>query len=239
MAGHSKWAKIKRDKASNDAKRGAVFTRIGNQIAIAARSGTDPNINPALATVIQTAKAANMPLNNIEKAIKRAEDKNAAVLEEVLYEGYAQEGVAVLVECATDNRNRTFPEVKSAFSKNGGSIADPGSVAFQFDRNGQIVVKASGDEAMMAMLEAGASDVSEDEGELYVTTDMKDLHAVRQAILDAGYEIVSAELVYEPKMMINVDDPAKIEKIQKLLDAVEDLPDVLNVHNNLNPDCLR
>lgn len=235
MAGHSKWAKIKRDKASNDAKRGAVFTRIGNQIAVAARSGTNPEMNPALATVIETAKAVNMPMSNIEKAIKRAEDKSAAALEEVLYEGYAQGGVAVLVECATDNRNRTFPEVKNAFNKNGGSIADPGSVAYLFERKGLIVVLAQGDEAMLSILDAGASDVNEEDGELYVYTDPKDLHAVRRAIIDAGLKVVSAELVYEPNMTVPIADKIQADKIQKLLDAIDELDDVVNVHTNFEP----
>lgn len=235
MAGHSKWAKIKRDKASNDSKRGAVFTKIGNQIAVAARSGTNPDTNPALATVIETAKSANMPLSNIEKAIKRAEDKSAAALEEVLYEGYAQGGVAVLVECATDNRNRTFPEVKHAFTKNGGTIADPGSVAFQFERKGLIVVEASGDDAMLSVLDAGASDVNEDGGELYVYTDPKDLHSVRAAIMAAGLKVASAELVYEPNMTVEIEDKTQAEKIQKLLDAIDDVDDVVNVHTNFEP----
>lgn len=235
MAGHSKWAKIKRDKASNDSKRGAVFTKIGNQLAVAARSGTNPETNPALATVIETAKSANMPMGNIEKAIKRAEDKSAAALEEVLYEGYAQGGVAVLVECATDNRNRTFPEVKNAFNKNGGSIADPGSVAFQFERKGLIVVMASGDEAMLAVLDAGANDVNEEEGELYVYTEPKDLHAVRQAIINGGLKVLSAELIYEPNMTVPIEDKVQAEKIQKLLDAIDELDDVVNVHTNFEP----
>lgn len=235
MAGHSKWAKIKRDKASNDSKRGAVFTKIGNQIAVAARSGTNPDTNPALATVIETAKSANMPLSNIEKAIKRAEDKSAAALEEVMYEGYAQGGVAVLVECATDNRNRTFPEVKHAFTKNGGTIADPGSVAFQFERKGLIVVEASGDDAMLSVLDAGASDVNEEGGELYVYTDPKDLHSVRAAIMAGGLKVASAELVYEPNMTVEIEDKAQAEKIQKLLDAIDDVDDVVNVHTNFEP----
>jgi len=235
MAGHSKWAKIKRDKASNDNKRGAVFTRIGNQIAIAARSGTDPNMNPALATVLETAKAANMPGSTIEKAIKRAEDKSAAALEEVMYEGYAQGGVAVLIECATDNRKRTFPEVKAALTKNGGTIADPGSVAFQFERKGQIVVTASGDDAMLAILDAGADDATEDGDEIYVYTDPKDLHDVRGKIKDAGLDIESAELIYQPNNTVPVD-AKQAEKVQKLLDAVDDVQDVVNVHTNFEPE---
>lgn len=235
MSGHSKWAKIKRQKAGNDAKRGAVFTKLGNQIAVAARGGTDPSTNPALATVIETAKAANMPLNNIERAIQKAKDKSAVAVEEILYEGYAQAGVAVLLECATDNRNRTYPEVKSTFSKNGGSVAESGSVAFQFNRKGHIVAKGSGDETMLAVLDAGAEDVDEEDGELFVLTDPKDLHSVRQKIVDAGIEVVSAELIYQPSNMVDVEDQATADKVQKLLDALDELDDVVNVHTNFNP----
>lgn len=235
MSGHSKWAKIKRDKSSNDSKRGAVFTKIGNQIAVAARSGTNPDTNPALATVIETAKAANMPLTNIDRAIKKAEDKSVAATEEVVYEGYAQAGVAVLVECATDNRNRTYPKVRSAFTKNGGTMAEQGSVAYLFERKGQIVVKAKGDEAILSILDAGAEDATEDGDEIYVYTDPKDLHNVRSAIKDSGLPIESAELIYQPTSIVEVDDETTINKIQKLLDALDDLDDVMSVHTNFEP----
>ena len=144
MAGHSKWAKIKRDKGANDAKRGAIFTKLGNQIAIAARGGVDPTLNSALALAIEKAKAANMPGANIQRAIDRVADKNAAALEEITYEGYGPGGVGIIIETATDNRNRTLPEVKTALVKNGGRIADAGSVAFQFTRKGVITVDGSG-----------------------------------------------------------------------------------------------
>lgn len=140
MSGHSKWSTIKRQKGANDAKRGAVFTKIGNQIAIAARNGTDPDMNPSLAMVIEKAKQANMPNSNIQRAIDRVKDKNAATLEEIVYEGYAPGGVALIIETATDNKNRTFPEVRHALTKNGGTVADSGSVMFQFDRKGVITV---------------------------------------------------------------------------------------------------
>ena len=159
MSGHSKWSTIKRQKAVTDAKRGAIFTRLGNQIAIAARGGTDPDTNSALAMAIEKAKVANMPLTNIERAIQRVADKSAAQLQELLYEGYGPGGVAILVEVATDNINRTYPEVKNAFNKHGGSIAEKGAVAFQFTRKGVIRVKGGGDELMLAALDAGADDV--------------------------------------------------------------------------------
>ena len=161
MAGHSKWAKIKRDKGANDAKRGAIFTRLGNQIAVAARGGTDPSMNSALALAIEKAKAANMPNANIQRAIDRINDKNAAALEEITYEAYGPGGVGIIIETATDNRNRTLPEVKNALSKNGGTIADAGSVLFQFDHKGVITVQATGEDALLTVLDAGAEDANE------------------------------------------------------------------------------
>src|SRR3990167_1889100 len=186
MAGHNKWSKIKRDKGVNDAKRGAVFTRIGNQIAIAARAGADPSMNPALALAIEKARQANMPKDNIQRSIDRVADKNAAALEEITYEGMGPGGVGIIIETATDNRNRTFPEVKNALAKNGGRIADAGSVMFQFDRKGVVVVAASGEDALLAVLDAGAEDaVEEDEG-MTVYTDQKDLAKVRTALIETG-----------------------------------------------------
>src|SRR5690606_25691111 len=138
MAGHNKWSKIKREKGANDAKRGAVFTKIGNQIAIAARSGADPAMNSALALAIERAKAVNMPVANIQRAIDRVTDKSAAALEEATYEAMGPGGVGIIIEAATDNKNRTFPEVRTALTKNGGRMADAGSVAFQFSRKGVI-----------------------------------------------------------------------------------------------------
>ncbi|MCA9351106.1 YebC/PmpR family DNA-binding transcriptional regulator, partial [Candidatus Saccharibacteria bacterium] len=182
MSGHSKWSTIKRQKGANDAKRGAIFTRIGNQIAIAAKSGTDPAINPALAMAIEKAKAANMPTTNIDRAIARVADKSAAQLHEVMYEGYGPGGVGILVECATDNLNRTYPEVKNVFNKKGGNIAETGAVAFQFTRRGSIVVNASGDEAILAILEAGAEDAEEQaDGHIQVYTEARELAKVRDA----------------------------------------------------------
>lgn len=238
MSGHSKWATIKRQKGANDAKRGAVFTKIGNQIAIAARSGTDPAMNPGLAMVIEKAKSANMPMANIQRAIDRVKDKNAAQLEEVVYEGYGPGGIAVLVEAATDNKNRTYPEVRHAFSKNGGNIAEPGSVAFQFARKGQITVayKGEADEALLAALDAGAEDAQEAEGRLYVYTDPKELHAVRTKLGEAGLAVEAAELVYEAQNTIMIDDPETARKVTRLMDALDDLDDVVATHANFDLD---
>lgn len=232
MSGHSKWAKIKRDKGANDAKRGAIFTRIGNQIAIAARSGTDPAMNPALALAIEKAKQANMPNANVQRAIDRVNDKNAAVLEEVTYEGMGPGGVGIIIEAATDNRNRTFPEVRNALTKNGGRVADAGSVMFQFTRKGVITVAATGEDALLTVLDAGAEDAIEEDGELIVYTDQKDLAKVRTAVVDAGLEVKDAELQYVPNAMIEVSDEETASKLMKVLDALDELDDVVNVHTS-------
>lgn len=232
MAGHNKWSKIKRGKAVADAQRGAVFTKIGNQIALAARSGTDPSMNPALALAIEKAKAANMPNANIERSIARVADKSAAQLQEVVYEGYGPGGVAIIVECATDNINRTYPEVRTVFTKRGGNIAEKGAVAYQFDRKGVITVKTSGEDALLTVLDAGAEDATEDDGEMRVITDAKELAKVRDAIKEAGLEIVDAELSYEPNTTVELDDE-KQEKAIAMLDAFDELDDVVNTYTNL------
>lgn len=232
MSGHSKWSTIKRQKGANDAKRGAVFTKIGNQIAIAARNGTDPDMNPSLAMVIEKAKQANMPNSNIQRAIDRVKDKNAATLEEIVYEGYAPGGVALIIETATDNKNRTFPEVRHALTKNGGTVADSGSVMFQFDRKGVITVKATGDDALLAILDAGATDANEEGEVIEAITDAKDLMKVKKAIEDQGLTIEEAELRYVAKNDVPVTDKETADKIIRIMDALDDLDDVLNVHSN-------
>lgn len=232
MAGHNKWSKIKRDKGVNDAKRGAVFTKIGNQIAIAARSGTDPSMNSALAMAIEKAKAANMPNTNIQRALDRASDKNAAALEEVTYEGYGPGGVGIIIETATDNRNRTFPDVRNALTKNGGTIADAGSVAFQFTRKGVIRVAASGEDALLTVLDAGAEDANEEDGEIIVYTDQKELAKVRTAINESGLEVKEAELQYIGNVPVEIADSETATKLLKVLDALDDLDDVVNVYTN-------
>ena len=232
MAGHNKWSKIKRDKGVNDAKRGAVFTRIGNQIAIAARSGTDPDMNPALAMAIEKARQANMPKDNIQRSIDRVADKSAAALEEITYEGYGPGGVGIIIETATDNRNRTLPEVKTALVKNGGRIADAGSVMFQFTRKGVIRVAATGEDALMQMLEAGAEDAVEDGDETIVYTDQKDLMKVRSALLEAGLAVDDAELQYVPNNPVAIDDQETADKVMRVMDVLDELDDVVNVHTN-------
>ncbi len=234
MSGHSKWSTIKRAKGLTDAKRGAVFTRIGNQIAVAARGGTDPTMNSALAMAIEKAKAANMPMNNIERAIKRVSDKDAVQLQEVMYEGYGPGGVAILVECATDNLNRTYPEVKFAFSKHGGSIAEKGAVAFQFARRGIIRVKGAGDDLMLSALDAGAEDVHEEAEESIIYTDQKELAKVRDALKAAGLNVIEAELSYDPTNTIEISDQETAGKIERLMDALDELQDVVATHTNFD-----
>lgn len=232
MSGHSKWATTHRQKAIVDAKRGAIFTKIGNQIAIAARGGTDPATNSALALAIEKAKAANMPNANIQRAIDRVNDKNAAALEEVMYEAYGPGGAGIIVEAATDNKNRTYPEIRTALTKNGGTMADAGSVMFQFTRKGVIRVAATGEDALLQILDAGAEDAVEESGGLTVYTDMKDLAKVRAAIAEAGLKIEDAELQYVANNDVPIEDAETARKLLKVIDAVESLDDVTNVHTN-------
>ena len=231
MSGHSKWATTKRQKAVVDAKRGALFTKIANQIAIAARSGTDPNMNPSLAMMLEKARQANMPKVNIERAIARVADKSAAALIEETYEGYGPGGVGIIIEVATDNKNRTMPEVRNTLSKNGGRMADPGSVMFQFARKGFIEVSEKGEDAKMTALDSGAEDVEEGEDGLEIITGPSDLMKARQSLIDAGLTVTTAELRYIQTSTITVAD-ADGEKLGRLLDALDDLDDVTAVHTN-------
>ena len=234
MSGHSKWATTHRQKAIVDAKRGAIFTKLGNQIAIAARGGTDPALNSSLAMAIEKAKAANMPSANIQRAIDRVADKNAAALEEITYEGYGPGGVGIIIETATDNRNRTLPEVKTALVKNGGRIADAGSVAFQFTRKGVITVEGTGEELLLQVLDAGAEDAVEEDGEIIVYTELKDLASVRNQLVEQGLNVKDAELRYIANTPVEIADSETVQKLMKVVDALDDLDDVVNVHTNAN-----
>ena len=234
MSGHSKWATTHRQKAIVDAKRGAIFTKLGNQIAIAARGGTDPALTSSLAMAIEKAKAANMPSANIQRAIDRVADKNAAALEEITYEGYGPGGVGIIIETATDNRNRTLPEVKTALVKNGGRIADAGSVAFQFTRKGVITVEGTGEELLLQVLDAGAEDAVEEDGEIIVYTELKDLASVRNQLVEQGLNVKDAELRYIANTPVEIADSETVQKLMKVVDALDDLDDVVNVHTNAN-----
>ena len=231
MSGHSKWATTKRQKAIVDAKRGAAFTKIANQIAIAARSGGDPTMNPTLAMVLEKARKANMPKANIERAIARATDKSAAAMIEETYEAYGPAGIGIIIEIATDNKNRTMPEVRNALAKNGGRMADPGSVMFQFAHKGVIEITEKGEEALMTALDCGAEDANEGEDGIEIITEATDLMKVRQALIDAGLSVDNAELRYIANTSVPVSED-DAEKVDKLLNAIDDLDDVTNVFTN-------
>ena len=231
MSGHSKWATTKRQKAIVDAKRGAAFTKIANQIAIAARSGGDPTMSPTLAMVLEKARKANMPKANIERAIARATDKSAAAMIEETYEAYGPAGIGIIIEIATDNKNRTMPEVRNALAKNGGRMADPGSVMFQFARKGVIEILEKGEEALLTALDCGAEDANENEDGIEIITEAADLMKTRQALIDAGLTVENAELRYIANTSVPVSEE-DAEKVDKLLNAIDDLDDVTNVFTN-------
>ncbi|HVS58670.1 MAG TPA: YebC/PmpR family DNA-binding transcriptional regulator [Candidatus Saccharimonadales bacterium] len=237
MSGHSKWSTIKRQKGAKDAARGAVFTKLANNIAIAARSGADPDMNFSLRLAIDKAKGANMPMANIQRAIDRGSGKlGGEQIQEVMYEGYGPGGVAILVETATDNINRTYPEVRLAFSKHGGNIAEKGAVVFQFERKGMIRVKGTGDDLMMQALDAGAEDMQEEGDESVIYTAPTDLAKVRDALNAASVEIVEAELTFVPNNTVEITDKDTAGKIMRLMDALDELDDVTNTHVNFDID---
>lgn len=236
MAGHSKWANIQHRKKAQDAKRGKVFTRLIREITIAARmGGSDPEANPRLRLAIDKALTANMPKDTIERAIKRgAGELEGVQYEEIRYEGYGPGGVAVIVDCMTDNRNRTVADIRHAFTKCGGNLGTTGSVAFQFSQRGVLNYPPGSDEdrIMEAALETGAEDViTADDGSIEVLTDPADFHAVQQAMKDAGFEPADAEIT----MRANATTPLDIDdaqKMLKLLDMLEELDDTQNVYSN-------
>lgn len=234
MSGHSKWSTIKRQKGVKDAARGAVFTKLGNAIAIAARSGSDPESNFALRLAIDKAKASNMPLSNIQRSIDRVKDKSLGQLEEVTYEGYGPGGVAIIVEAATDNINRTYPEVRLAFTKHGGSMAEKGAVAFQFTRKGMVRIKGIGEEISLAAIEAGAEDINEEDDSMVIYTVPNDLAKVREKLSKLGMEITDAELTYVPNTTVEIKDDETAGKILRLMDGLEELDDVTNTYVNFD-----
>jgi YebC/PmpR family DNA-binding regulatory protein len=235
MSGHSKWSTIKRQKGAKDNARGALFTKLGNNIAVAARGGADPDMNFSLRLAIDRAKASNMPVANIQRSIDRGSGKlGGEQIQEVLYEGYGPGGTAIIVEAATDNINRTYPEVRLAFSKHGGNIAEKGAVAFQFEHKGMIRVKGTGDDLMLAALDAGAEDVQEEGDESVIYTEAKELAKVRDALKSAELEITEAELTYVPTNTVEIADEATAGKVMRLMDALDDIDDVTNTHVNFD-----
>jgi YebC/PmpR family DNA-binding regulatory protein len=237
MAGHSRWTQIKRQKGAADAKRGQLFTKLGKEITVAAREGGgDPDANPRLRLAIEKAREANMPKDNIERAIRRGtgEEAGAAQLEEIVYEGYGPGGVAILVEGLTDNRNRTASDVRSVFSKAGGNLGESGSVAWQFETRGLIVVPVDGvdaDEVALQAIDAGADDVKVDDRAIEVYTAADQLDAVRRALADAGVSVESAEITQVPKTTIQLE-PSQAEQVLRLLDKLDELDDVQRVTSN-------
>jgi YebC/PmpR family DNA-binding regulatory protein len=238
MSGHSKWASIKHKKAIVDSRRGQQFTKLARAVTVAARDGGgDPTGNAPLALAIAKAKAASMPKDNIERAIAKGtgEGGEADAIETVLYEGYGPGGVAVLVEALTDNRNRTGADVRHGFSKHGGSLGEPGSVAYLFEKKGTIAVEAArySEDDLMVAVEAGAEDISVDGDVVEVVTQLSDFAAVRDALEQAGIEIESAELAYVPSSQVPVDE-SHARSLMKLIDVLEDLDDVDAVYANFD-----
>ncbi len=238
MAGHSKWASIKHKKAATDAKRGKLFTKLARAITVAAREGGgDPEGNPSLATAIEKAKSYSMPKDNIQRAIDRGtgEGADAAAIERILYEGYGPGGAAILVEALSDNRNRTGSEVRHAFDRHGGSLGEPNSVAWIFDKRGVITVDGAGhsEDDLIIAIDAGAEDVVADEGDLRVITAPTDLTVVREALEAEGIEISSSEVTMEPKNTVEVDE-AEARKLVRLIEALDDHDDVDDVHANFD-----
>ena len=238
MAGHSKWHNIRHKKAKQDAKRGQLFTKLLREITVAARQGGgDPEFNPRLRIAIEKAKKANMPIENIERAIKRGTGELEGVsYEEVVYEGYGPEGVAIIVECLTDNRNRTTSEVRHLFTKHGGNLGASGCVSFLFEEKGVILVpkdSISEEELFEKAIEAGAEDlITDDENYYEVRTEPKDLYAVKEALEKEGINIEKAEITRIPTTTVEIKDPETAQKLLKLLDALEDNDDVQKVYSN-------
>jgi YebC/PmpR family DNA-binding regulatory protein len=238
MSGHSKWHNIQAKKGKADAQRGAVFTKIGREIAIAVREGgANPESNGKLRDIIAKAKANNMPNDNIQRSIKKASGElSNVVYEEITYEGYAPGGVAVIVDTISDNRNRTASDVRHCFAKYGGNLGTTGSVGFMFDERGVLVIErepgSDEDEMMMIALDAGAEDVKVDEDVFEILTAPNDFSTVRENLEKQGYSFLSAEVQKIPQNTVAVTDPDTILKIQKMLDLLEENDDVQNVYHN-------
>lgn len=240
MAGHSKWAQIKRKKAVNDARRGQQFTKLIREITVAARAGGgDPGMNPRLRLAIDTAKAANMPAENIERAIKKGTGELEGVeYQEIAYEGYGHGGAALYIEALTDNPNRTVADLRFTMNKYGGSLGTSGSVAWQFDRKGQIYVDAKRhdeESTLMAALEAGAEDMQQSDDQFVITTGMTSFAQVQEGLRQAGIEIESAELAMVPKNMVDVKGE-DAQKLVRLMEMIEELDDVQKVWTNAELD---
>ncbi len=238
MSGHSKWNNIKNRKGKEDAKRGRIFTKLGRNIIVAVREGgPDPNYNPSLKVAIDKAKAENMPNDNIERAIKKGSGEGSdANYEQITYEGYGPAGIAVMVACLTDNRNRTAPDIRHLFDKNGGNLGQPGCVSFMFDKRGQIGIEKTenidAEDLMMHAIEYGAMDVIEREEVFEILTEPEDYHAVRSGLENEGYEFIQSDITYIPQNYSSLSDEEDIKKLEKLIDSLEDNDDVQEVYTN-------
>ena len=239
MSGHSKWSQIKRQKEKTDIKKGLTFTKLANAIIIAVREGggiADPNQNFRLRLAIDSARAYNMPKENIERAIQRAVKKEEGDIEEVIYEGFAPGGVSVVVEAATDNSQRTTAQIKNLFNKTGGSFGQSGSVLYQFTQVGKITVEKNGntfDEIFSIALENGAEDIEEDAGNVFVFTKGSELSKMRDKLMQNGFKILDVSLTRKPTITTEVSDPQQHKKIEDFLESISNLEDVQNVYSNL------
>ncbi len=242
MSGHSKWSTIKRTKGAIDAKRGKIFSKLSHEIPVATREGGgDADMNPRLRQAIAAAKAQNMPKDNIEKAIKKGTGElGGAAVEEATYEGFAPGGVAMLVDVATDTRNRSAADIRQIFNKNNGTLANSGSVSYLFDRRGEIQLPlsaATGDVLLEIALDAGADDVATEENHHFIFTSPDQLALVASALRDKGIEVASQQLVYRPQTLVAVSDASVASQILRLYEALEDYDDTLNVFSNFDiPD---
>jgi|TARA_B100001123_G_scaffold73564_1_gene82809 YebC/PmpR family DNA-binding regulatory protein len=241
MSGHSKWATTKRHKAAVDAKRGKIFSVISKEITLAARdAGGDPDFNPRLRTLIIKAKAANMPADNIDRAIKKGTGELAgAAIEELLYEGYGPGGVGIIVEVTTDNKNRSASEVRSTLTKHGGKLAGPGALTFNFKRKGQFLIaneKCSEESLMEVALEYDAEDVIAEKEHFEVLCEIGDFDKLSQALEEGGIEPDSAELAYVPNNLVKIEDGNMAKQVMKLIEHLDDLEDVKSVHSNYDVD---
>lgn len=238
MSGHSKWANIKHKKGKSDAQKAKVFTKIGRELQIAVKAGgPDPESNSKLKDIIAKAKAANMPNDNITRSIKRASGDGANdIMEEITYEGYGPSGVAIIVETVTDNRNRTAADIRHIFDKSGGNLGSTGCVSFMFDKKGLIIIENDGDieeeKLMMDALECGAEDFSADEDAFEITTDPTNFSEVRNALEEKGYSFLEAEVSMIPQNYVTLADEKQLEQIERLIDALEDNDDVMEVWHN-------
>jgi len=239
MAGHSKWKQIKHKKAVTDARRGASWTKVIREITVAARAGGDPDGNPRLRTAIDAARAVNMPNDNIERAVKKGTGElEGASYEDVSYEGYGPGGAAVIIEATTDNTTRTVAEVRHAFSRNGGNLGATNSVAWMFDRKGQVYVDAARheeDSTLEAALESGAEDFTRDGDQFVITTTVPGFHAVQDALRERGFGIDSAEIAMVPKATVKIEGK-QAEQMIRLVEALEELDDVSKVFSNFDID---